>query len=515
MTLNQKIIIAGLCSCALWAILVPIWHFPDEQAHFAQVQNYAEIGSSPKESNDLSLEIYESEKILGTLRDTLGRNKYTYSPSYTIPYAVGTIGFEEEFINTLPVGARTQLVKEESPRYPPLFYIISAFGYKLTYNNALFTRVIATRAISVLLFASIVLATSKFSQILFSKNELLQTATTLLVAFHPMLTFVSAGINNDTLLNLISVILFYLLLIVVDQGLTPKTVFFIGATFAFGTLTKQLIFLLVPTILLVFIIGLVNKRPKKQTFIKMAFLFIASLSLMIVLKQNQGFWLPFWPNITPNSPGAHFSTVSLLKERVSQLYRETLPWYWGVFKWLGIVLPLPVIRSIKLVMLISFSGLLKYIFEILRVKKITPVDKKLLILFFANITYISILLIWDISLTRSMGFAHGLQGRYFFPLIVTHMGFLAFGLWQWAKNYQFKKLFPAIIGIAIIGLNLIALHRVLSSYYDFSSTVILINQISQYKPPFAKWPYLLVYLAIYIFAMYQLIVRLLMGEKKQ
>ena len=53
----------------MWAASIPIWHGPDEQAHFAQVQYYAEVRKGLSAEDDLSLEVFESERLLGTLRD--------------------------------------------------------------------------------------------------------------------------------------------------------------------------------------------------------------------------------------------------------------------------------------------------------------------------------------------------------------------------------------------------------------------------------------------------------------
>ena len=78
-------------------ILIPIWQYPDEQAHFAQVQNVAELGKVPMVGNDTSYEIALSEKILGTERNGFGNNKYTYHPEYNIAYSNNSMGlFEKE-----------------------------------------------------------------------------------------------------------------------------------------------------------------------------------------------------------------------------------------------------------------------------------------------------------------------------------------------------------------------------------------------------------------------------------
>jgi len=508
------ILITAFLSGLVWSTFIPIWQFPDEQAHFAQVQNYAEFkGYLPPGSKDLSFEIFESENILGTLRDKFGRNKFTYNPSFNIKYSDSKIGLKEEYLNNLPPVARTTLVKNESPLYPPLFYVLSTTGYFAVNSQNLFARVVATRIISVLMLVVLVFFGFKFSQELFPQKKHLQLATTLAIAFHPMLTFVSSGINNDTLLNLLTTALLFFLVKIIRRGITPKDSFFIAFIFALGALTKQLIYLFVPAIGLAILFSLKKTKLTKsqtKTLITYSLLGLISMSLLLF---RRGFWWPFWPKVSPNSPGAHLSFFSLLLERISQLYRETLPWYWGVYKWLGVVLPLNVIRIIKVFMGLSFIGWLKYLYFKFKTKKFTVTDKQFTLLFFANIVYITVLVAWDISLHRNVGFGHGIQGRYFFPLIASHMAFLVFGLWQLITNGKFQKIFLLSIFSLMLILNLLSLHRVLTSYYTLTSFTSFINQASQYKPSFAKWPYLGVYFTAYILSLRLLFSKLFKYKK--
>ena len=75
------IIFAVFLKNIIWVSLVPLWHFPDEQAHFAQVAYIAEEGLAPVgEKPNLTREIFISEVLLGTNRDKTGNNKFTFHP---------------------------------------------------------------------------------------------------------------------------------------------------------------------------------------------------------------------------------------------------------------------------------------------------------------------------------------------------------------------------------------------------------------------------------------------------
>ena len=122
-SLFKLLLVAAFFNALSWIILIPLWQYPDEQAHFAQVQYIAEISGKPQnnQSFDTSYEVAISEKILGTERDDLGNNKYTYHPEYKPDYSTGLYGPYEKEITSLPKSARSQLVKDEATLNPPLY----------------------------------------------------------------------------------------------------------------------------------------------------------------------------------------------------------------------------------------------------------------------------------------------------------------------------------------------------------------------------------------------------------
>ena len=106
---------ALISNSLLWSLLVPLWHFPDEQAHFAHVAFIAEGGDLARHGRypDMNEEIYRSLEILGTKRNDQGNNLFTFHPEYRLPYSPTLIGPEENIINQLPLSSRTNLVVRE------------------------------------------------------------------------------------------------------------------------------------------------------------------------------------------------------------------------------------------------------------------------------------------------------------------------------------------------------------------------------------------------------------------
>ena len=468
----------------VWSAVVPIWHTPDEQAHFAQVQYYAE-NREGLSGDDLSQEIYESERLLGTLRDSQGNNQFTYHPQFNIEYTDSSIGTYERQLQTLPLSARTAYIKKEAAGYPPLFYILSGLGYAAAQPFDLFVRLSFTRMISVFLAVATVWASYLLTRSIFPKKTLLSIAIASLVSFQPMFTFVTAGVNNDNLLNLLTTVLLWLMVDSLRKGMTASRNLAMLITLVLGLYTKQLIYPFIPLPLLVVIYDYLKKKKGKFLYKNLIYIaIILAVAVILFVRILNSGYLPGWPMVNPQSPMVDLSLSTYLQQKIPVLYSETLPWYWGVFKWLGVVLPLTVLRSIKIILAVSLFGLVHYFLTRVWRKKFTTTDWQLMLLIFSSLWFAFWLLLWDYMLVRSIGFSHGIQGRYFFPNISAHMTLVVFGLWQLTKSYQ-----RTIVKVSILAgvlLNFIALKTVLVSYYSVSPIFTLVKQASQYKPWFFK-----------------------------
>ena len=480
----------------VWTAFVPLWHTPDEQAHFAQVQYYAE-NRKGLSGDDLSQEVFESERLLGTLRDSQGNNLFTYHPQYNIEYTDSSIGKYERQLQSIPLSARTVYIKKEAAGYPPLFYILSALGYTTAQPFDLFVRLSFTRMISVFLAVATVWASFLLSRSIFPKRTLLSIATASLVSFQPMFTFVTAGVNNDNLLNLLTTVLLWLLVDSLRKGMTATRNLAMFITLALGFYTKQLIYPFIPLPLLVVIYDYLKKKKGRILYKNIFFIaLILAVAVILLMRLLNSGYLPGWPMVNPQSPMVDLSLSTYLKQKLPVLYSETLPWYWGVFKWLGVVLPLTVLRVIKIVLAVSLFGLVHYFLTRVWRKKFTTTDWQLMLLIFSSLWFGFWLLLWDYMLVRSIGFSHGIQGRYFFPNISAHMTLVVFGLWQLLKKYQRIIVKASVLAGAL--LNFIALKTVLVSYYSVSPISTLLKQASQYKPWFFKGGGLIVVFVIYL-----------------
>lgn len=562
----------------LWVGIVPLWHFPDEQAHFGQIQNIAEKGFEYSNSSD---EIALSEKFLQTFRYEQGRNSFTLQPWFRIPYTDNVEGVYEQQIKNLPKETRTfdYMNLREATSYPFLYYWLASLAYKLFYNSDLITRVFAIRLLSSVLFTINIWLVYLIGRclnaewrklngrILRQEKELFPLVLAVMVGFHPMLSFVGASPNSDVLFNLLFTLFIYGGLVVISDvkhtpadGLSLSRRNFnirqilnskygwiiVFASIILGLFTKQqmvIAFAIVPLILL-FKINEIKEFFLKNRFVAFGILIFFGIGIYVATQIGEiGRILGF--------VGDNFShKVNILehiKWSLEVTYRQTLPWYWGVFRWLSLTLPRWVNRIQMSLLLISGIGIgLHFIDSIWRnylltdkkdpgsglltrlsgmTRKVVKDEKNLLFMIYCVVIYFLAIIIWDWLHRMGKGFSFGVQGRYFFPVITAHMsilliGFLFFGQFVYSRaiklvgfcnhrktqiSYGLKitliklnNYLLSIIGVWFVILNSIAIWTVSNSYFDHSNMQSFIIQVSQYKPLIFKSSWWYLWLGVYL-----------------
>ncbi len=511
----------------LWSFFIPLWHFPDEQAHFAHVAYLAEGGKPPiGRGFDLSEEILISEKILGTKRDGWGNNKFTYNPKFNIDYSDNLKGLREDEINNLPKETRKNFVKTEAATYNDFFYQISALVYKVFYEKNLFVRVFVLRVFWLICMMGIVSLAFLISKQLFPGNFGLQVSIPILVSFQPMFTFVSSGVTIDNLLNLLFTLGIYNAVVLLLKPNLFNLIILLIFSYS-ALLTKNNSFILLIIVLPSIIYFLFKKR--KLLFINLATLLAVSLlsyfliphfrNLINIFLTSQTvpfFDFGFSENSKNYSLGQHF--LWTLKHTIY----EVIPWYWGVFRWLSLSLPIWLIRIFNRLLLISALGLIFKIILLLK-RKLTKNDWLFFFMIYINVFYFLILCLWDWFFYRQNNYSFGIQGRYYFPVIVSHMLLLAVGFESFIqlvarmvkklglkriKTEKWQKSFLIFLAFWFIGVNCFVFFLLVTSYYDSHSFQKFILQASQYKPWFAKGYWLVALLVGYVLSLSFLIFNL-------
>ena len=423
-----------------WILAIPMWQAPDEQAHFAQLQYMVENRTLTIADLNLSQEIAASEDLLGTRRDSMGNNKYTYHPEYK----------NHTPIPDMPVSTRMIYVDQEAAGYPPLYYILAAPFYYLTYFQNLTMRLLASRSLSLICYLLLVFSAYKIGRIIWPE-KLRPAALAVLVAFQPMISFVAAGFHPDNLLNLIYTLFLLFCLLILKEGLKLKYLFSLIILAAAGIETKPLMYYAFPLAGAVVLVS----RMKARFSVPLSVLVLASPLVYFFGRIS----VPFLPQI---EGGNKIGLTDYLKFRIPKMFFEVWPWYWGVFRWLSLALPPLVMKAVTRIAAIAIFGLMVKICLWIRRRRFSFEDKALIFFAISTVSYIVYLLVLDWRFMQSTGFSLGIQGRYLLPNIVPEMTLFLVG---WMTLFgRFKKAGAGLIITGMVALNIVALVTVAGSY---------------------------------------------------
>jgi len=481
-----------------WSVFVPLWQTPDEQAHYGQVNFTSELNINELTTQNQSKEIASSENFLGVMRDSLGNNRYTYHPEFNIPYSNSVTGIYENEIKRIPKLNRTEFVFKEATNYPPLYYRIAAGVNNLVKEGSLFDRVFAARILSGLILCAIVYFVFKTSRLIKNNHEALVLA--ILVGWQPMLTFVHSGVTSDTLFNLLFTCLICVGIKIIAQGISVTKLLAALVIIILGFMTKPqaniMVFAFFPSI----VISLFKQGKIKFNRQFIILLAVALAVIIIGMHQILSQFLLTGGIRIPNTEGGLINLSVTPLEHVqftlNHTYREVLPWYWGVFRWLSLGLPDWLRQVTNLLTLTSFVGIILYLFNQFRRRTI---DSQFWIVIYSLISifvYFIAISIFDFGFRQSHGFSFGIQGRYFFPVIFPQMIIFLIGL-QELVPFKWRSNLGKLLAMGMIGLSIGAFFWLVGSYYQLQWPVFFI-QASQYKPVWIKFPINLLILLMYI-----------------
>ncbi|GEM_PF-824093 len=499
------LIIAIFFNGLVWSALMPMWHTPDEQAHFAQAQDFAALGYRPKTGFSTSQDIVLSEKYLGVFRDEQGNNRFTYHPEYNIEYINSVTGLYEKELMAMPIQSRSIFAINEATGYPPLYYLYISAMNKQFWSLDLISRVFLSRMATILLSVGLGVVVFNIGKILF-KDIFYSYVLAVMAVFHPMRMFVGSGVTSDALMNFIYP-LSILLLLKADFRPTWKNLIALILALAALLMTKtQGVFLIIISLFLWLKVITSRKNKLGPKLISAVVLLAVATVISIGIINRTAF-----RNIIPQPLLANMfipevdDTIGLnsqpflidyIKISAVDFYRQVLPWYWGVYRWLSLTLPFWVYRTIKVIMLASLFG---WMIGFKKIKNIAN-GKPLFWLTASSVIYTLGIYAWNLLFWRSKGFSFGIQGRYFFPNLTEHMAILLVGLLV-LSPVRFRKAAGIILATLMMVFNWSSLLFVSQSYYgNIFNYQTFFLRASQYKPWFFKTPLLEVWLGLGLLA---------------
>jgi len=181
-----------------------------------------------------------------------------------------------------------------------------------------------------------------------------------------------------------------------------------------------------------------------------------------------------------------------VKEYFHRALSAMIVWYWGVYKWLGVILPRTFWWTANRLLLlgIAVSGI-RLIWQVWN-RKFDFISRVTLFAFGANFIYVAALFWFDWQFYQQYGRSLGMQARYYMPLLILQMYVILHGITSIGWTQQIRECLRQGLIIFFLLLHLVGTYTLLRSYYDLISIRVLVDQLSQYKPFYAKgsWWYL-------------------------
>lgn len=489
--MNHYIKLGTLTFLFVFVVSLTIHPFevPDENAHYASLNFLSNEGRMPTKYNkdNLSLELARVEEIFGIVA---GSNKYSYHPEYRIEQIEGIDGKYEAEIKSLNTeGSRTTYQEHRAALYPPLYYVLTLPFHSLVSGSDILTRLFVSRLSSVIFTTLTILVAYSIGKY-FSRDESFALTLAGITLFYPMTTYVGSGINSDNLHNLFFALSSYYCLRLIKEGFELKNALILGTLVGLDLLTKPQAYILFPIIFLAIII-----RWQWSKWLDI----IKYLCLLAI----PAFFLAGWqeiPKFLGGNPYAistsaytgwhHFQ--NFISGYIHTHLREMPVWYWGVFKWFGLVLPRPWWWiSIRLVA-VAAVGVIIHFYQDMRRHKLSVESKIMFWIGGANIIYVLALMWFDWQFYQMLGRSLGLQARYYMPLLITQMLLLFYGLTSIFHSLKLRRYVGISLLLFFVSMFLAGLFVQLSGYYDLTSAKVFLDQLSQYKPWYSKgeWWYL-------------------------
>jgi 4-amino-4-deoxy-L-arabinose transferase-like glycosyltransferase len=378
---------------ALYAIYTPAWQVPDEPAHYNYIRALTEGHGFPvMETGD-----YDHAYL-----------RRLTSEGFPPELSIDSVTYEDH--------------------QPPLYYLLAT---PICWLSG--CALLELRLLSVALGAALLLVAFEVVQAIFPARPSIALAATAFIAFIPQHAAMTAGVNNDTLAELVMAGTLWALVVYL-RGARDQP-WHVGLLLATALLTKGSIYVVVPLAVLA---AVIRWRREERTWRWVA----AQLACMLVpALLLSGPWFVRnglvygWHDFMGQA--RHDLVVEGQMRPLEYVAREgwdgywkraytfTFQSFWGQFGWMGVVLPATLYRALALFSLLLLGGFLWWLFDRRR-SRLTPHQRFSLLLLLASCILTASMFAWY----NTKFLQH--QGRYLFPALSPIGTAAALGLNQLA-----------------------------------------------------------------------------------
>ena len=383
------IIVAYLTLGVLYAALTPTWQVPDEPAHYNYVRSLAEGRGIPV----LEVSDYD-QALIGQLT----------AQRFPPELSVDPVAYEDH--------------------QPPLYYFLATPVY-LFFDGAM----LPLRLLSVLLGAAVLVVAFGTVQTVFPTRPGLALSATAFIAFIPQHIAMMAGVNNDSLAELVvGATLWALVIYVTTESGRPWTIGFLLGVVLLAKTTAYVV--LGVAVIAVVIRWWGERRTWRWAAGQMLWMLVPALLISAPWFIRNGAvygWrdpLGFARHevVVAGQPRsaewlAEYGWTGLL----SRLARTTFQSFWGQFGWMGVVLPARIYLGLALLCALLLAGFLWWLFDKRRAKLGTSQRAGLALLLASSSCTLLVFLWYNLSFVQH-------QGRYLFPALIPYGTGVALGL---------------------------------------------------------------------------------------
>jgi hypothetical protein len=207
-----------------WSLVTPPFQAPDEQDHFAYVQQLAETGKAPIQSAALPPWSSALTLALQSTRSLAANEQDDGRPPWLKLDAQAWAAANRLDPSRTDGGGTTT-----AATHGPIYYEVESAAYDVA-GASIWSQLTATRIMSGLLSALAVVFVLLAAREVAPRRRLFVLGAPLFVALNPMFTFIGASVNNDVGVNVAAALFLFLIVRASQRGLRPWLAVGLGIT---------------------------------------------------------------------------------------------------------------------------------------------------------------------------------------------------------------------------------------------------------------------------------------------
>lgn len=231
------IALVAFVNAGCWALITPAFNTPDEPDHFAYSQYLATTGHSPARTQDARPAFSTDQTLALNAVDLYAQSSSTIGRPPWLE--VQQRSAERLRATTSHPSDNGGGVTPSASPHPPGYYGLTALAYEMVRSGSVFAQLTVMRLVSALLGALVAACAFGIVRELLPAQRFAAVAAGLLVAFHPMFSFMAGAINNDNGINAAAALSLYVLVRMLRRGLSWRLGLALGVTLALAPLMKK------------------------------------------------------------------------------------------------------------------------------------------------------------------------------------------------------------------------------------------------------------------------------------